>query len=303
MPRSENTKNKYLKNMIDHQADSIPFEKGGSPFELESLNRIIDDIPSEWLKDKDVMGAFCERIRLAREGKLPECTESSQTYRRKLSQAEVAEHLGISIEAYSKKERAPRLIDQTDLMNLCLLYRILPYYLLGLTEDPYEMYIPRIDDDSEDREGSVVGENVYPELVSLAICTPSEQVQNRCQTVLYHLYKDSELYNLFLQLAKMKLPIQKTVLLRFKDLPPLRDCPVEAQMGIAKKEVFQMEWTRFIMFKNERERDKLREDMLVLAHLGQSNYHCLDFMTRVALSPGNTQKAVELFLKETGLFK
>ena len=300
MPRSEDTKNAYLKNMVDHQADSIPFEKGGSPFELESLNRMIDDIPPEWLEDKDVMGVFCERIRLAREGKLPECTESSQTYRRKLSQAEVAEHLGISIEAYSKKERAQRPIDQTDLKNLCLLYRILPYYLLGLTEDPYEMYIPLIDDASED---SVVGEVVYPELVSLAICTPSDQVRNRCQTVLYNLYKDSELYDLFLQLAKIKLPIQKTVLLRFKDLPPLRDCPVEAQMGIAQKEEFQMEWTRFIMFKNERERDKLREDMLVLAHLGQSNYHCLDFMTRVALSPGNTQKAVKLFLVETGLFK
>ena len=295
MPRSESTTKTYLEDMINHHADSIPFEKQGGPFEPESLRKSIEDIPQDWLESEAAMNAFCERIRLAREGEFPAG--------KKMSQAEVARQLGISIEAYSKKERAPRKIDQTDLMNLCLLYRILPHYLLGLTEDPYEMYTTQIKGSEEIGGDSNEKKAVHRKPASLLLCTPSNQVRDRCRTVLFNLYKDPELFGLFLQLAEMKLPVQQSVLLRFKDLPSLRDCPVEAQMRLVSKDDFQKKWTIFAVSKNEKEREQLREYMRIFAYLGQSNFECLDFMTRVALSPEKTRNAVKWLLEETGLFK
>ena len=300
MPRSEAMKKACLDEMISRHADSIPFEKQGSPFEPKSLQEIIDDIPDDWLTDEYAMRSFCERIRLARKGQLPTDAEMPPLQNRKMSQTEVAEQLGISVEAYSKKERAPRPIDPTDLMNLCLLYRILPYYLLGLTEDPLEMYIPQVAYGFGDR---VEGENVYPGSVSLPMYMSSDQVWNRCQAVLYNLYKNPRLYDLLMQLAEMKLPVQQDVMRRFKGLPSLRDCPVEAQLRIIREEEFQMEWTCFFAFKSKEEQEKHSKHRAVLEHLGQRNFECLDFMTRVALSPPKTQDAVKLLLEETGLFE
>ncbi len=287
MPRSENLKKTCLKDVIKHYADSTPL---GSLSTTESLEKKIAKIPQSWLESQDVESIYCERIKLARLGKIPEG--------KKLSQSVIAEKLGISTEAYSKKERETKPIDRTDLVILCIFYRISPEYLLGLTDDPHETYILRTARGAWIGEDSNENKAEHLKRVSLPMQIDSNQVWNRCQTILFHLYNDPELCSLLLQLAEMKLPVQKSVLLNLKDLPSLRECPVDSQLKIIRQDSFQLVWTEFILFKSDAVRDRLREYIQVLKHLGQSNFDCLDFMTRVALAPRGTQRAVKLFLNE-----
>ena len=274
------------------QTDKIleRYSEGTLPLSKEHLRSIITAIPDADLKDAEKMAVYIQRINWARRGILPKGSQ--------LSFEEVGKLLGISGAAVFKKEHSNAPIDRNDLLMFCLLYRVSPHYLLGMVPGPYDLIMePTV---LEDLIGNRIGnkEKGSSRLATIPMAFPPAQVQGRAQLIIYNAYNSDDLYSELFQLSAKGFRIQQRVIARFQDLPVFEDCPIDEMVKQTFSDEFQMEWTRFIVFKSEKEQAHIRKFMERLARLGTRNFACLDTMARVSISSQSIKNAVAVLIKE-----